>query len=231
MKNFKKSVLRLAGLAYGIVQKKSISYSQKGEDLILKSYFDHIGLKNGYYLDIGCFHPTWISNTHLFHKKGWTGTAVDIDDFKLRAMSLLRRKKVRTILAAINNDETVETTAVYKFKRVWSDIDTLDKKTAEKYKSEGRGEFFEAEVDCLTINTLLSQLPQVNLLNIDIEGLDHLIVQDINFKKYSPDVILFEDNENWGGDKKTQNKLLQNGYNLLFISGGSVAYAKMHKSD
>ena len=67
------------------------SYSQKGEDLIVHAFFGK--RKNGYYLDIGSFHPTWISNTHLFHKHGWTGTVVDIDQYKLDLFKLLRKTK------------------------------------------------------------------------------------------------------------------------------------------
>ena len=226
---FNLTILRFIGFFYGLLKKKSVSYSQKGEDLILKSYFDHLNIKEGYYLDIGCFHPTWISNTHRFHKEGWTGTAIDIDEFKLNAMSFIRGKRVNTLLAAINNDDSQNIATVYKFKRVWSDIDTLDKKTAQMYKKEGRGEFYTTKIKSISINRLLSNLPHVNLLNIDIEGIDHLVVKEIDFKKYAPDVILFEDNENWGGDKAIQNLLIQNGYGLLFVTGGSIAYAKLPK--
>ena len=53
--------------------------------------------RNGYYLDIGSFHPKWISNTHLLHKHGWKGTVVDIDNYKLNLFKILRRSKVNTI--------------------------------------------------------------------------------------------------------------------------------------
>ena len=76
------TLLRFAGFIYGYWVSKSVSFSQKGEDLLSVAYFAKRGIKQGVYLDIGCFHPVWISNTHLLHKQGWLGHAVDIDDFK-----------------------------------------------------------------------------------------------------------------------------------------------------
>ena len=51
------------------------SYSQEGEDLILKRIFGE--KKNGFYVDVGAFHPFWISNTNIFYKNGWNGVNID----------------------------------------------------------------------------------------------------------------------------------------------------------
>lgn len=218
-------IMKLIGFLYGYVTKIEKSYSQKGEDLLLKSYFDHKKIKHGFYLDIGCFHPRWISNTHKLHKAGWNGVAIDIDKFKLKAMKIMRGESVKTILGAVGNCATGNFGTIYKFNRIWSDIDTLDKSTAEQYKLEGRGEYSEETIEILNINSILEKCEHVNLINIDVEGIDHLIVNNIDFKKYLPDVILFEDNRNWGGNIETQLLLKKQGYELLFISAGSVCYA------
>ena len=54
------------------------------------------------------------------------------------------------------------------------------------------------------------------------------MILNINFDDYTPAVILFEDNLNFGGSKSVQKRLIDNGYAHLFSSGGSVAY--FHKS-
>jgi len=203
------------------------SYSQKGEDLLLQQYFLSTGLKQGSYCDIGCFHPVWISNTHLLHKSGWSGFAIDIDDFKLRSMSFARGDRVKCIRGAVRGkaDEGDKAT-VYKFaSRGWSDIDTLDKATAESYRLNGAGDYVESEVDLIDINRLFASLPHINFVNIDIEGLDKEVVLALDLAKYRPDVILFEDDESWGGSESVTSKLVSAGYQRLFISGGSVCYA------
>ena len=206
------------------------SYSQKGEDLIVHAFFGK--RKNGYYLDIGSFHPTWISNTHLFHKHGWKGTVVDIDQYKLDLFKLLRKTKVQILRAAVIPRKTKENKInVYKFftKRGWSDVDTLDFKTAEKLKNNGRGEYLIEKIQTIDINSLLNKLPKINFLNIDIEGLDTKVVNAIDFDKFEIDVILFEDNDYYGGQKKLIKKLEEKGYFHLFTSGGSVCYALKEK--
>ena len=56
-----------------------ISYSQSGEDLVLIKYLKYKKINNGKYLDIGAFHPRWVSNTHILHKKNFSGYCGWID--------------------------------------------------------------------------------------------------------------------------------------------------------
>jgi len=212
---------------YGILVSPVLSFSQKGEDLLVRSYFNRIGIKNGVYCDIGCFHPIWISNTHLLHKAGWKGFCVDIDEFKLSSMKFWRRKNVECILGAVcGNCDPDDLATVYKFKnRIWSDIDTLDKATAEEKRKGGSGDFVESNVNLLDINWLFSSFPHINFLNIDIEGVDKDVILALDLKKYRPELILFEDNKNWGGCDSIRNKLEHEGYERLFVTGGSICYA------
>lgn len=211
---------------YGTIKPPKKSFSQKGEDIIVHSFFGRS--TKGYYLDIGSFHPRWISNTCLLHKAGWEGAAVDLDDYKLNIFKLLRGSKVKTFKSAIvphkKNESFVN---VYKFfsKRGWSDVDTLDPQVAENLKNNGRGNYIVEKVPSIDINSLLEELPKVNFLNIDIEGLDTQVVDAIDLDRYKIDVILFEDNKNYGGEPYIIEKLIKKGYFHLFTSGGSVCFA------
>lgn len=221
------SLLRFVGFIYGYWVPKSVSFSQKGEDLLCLAYFAKRGITRGVYLDIGCFHPRWISNTHLLHKKGWQGHAVDIDEFKLRAMRIARGRNVQTHLGAVfAGSGATAVGTVYKFRRIWSDIDTLDRATAEEYRNNNCGEFYEEQINFININQLLDQLPKVNFINIDIEGVDGAVIKNLNFRKFLPDAILFEDNHNWNGEAEVVRILRKHGYEHLFTSGGSICYAQ-----
>ena len=230
-KTLPRKILLLLGAVYGFFKFAKRSYSEKGEDILVLSYFDRINLKRGVYCDIGCFHPVWMSNTHLLDRKGWTGFAIDIDDFKLKTMSFFRGGRVKCILGAVCGTATQgQRATVYKFRKGWSEIDTLDRKTAEKYRQDGRGNFSESDVDLLDVNQLLSQMPHINFLNIDVEGVDKQIVMAMDLSRFKPELILFEDNETWGGDRAVIEKFSSAGYAKLFVSGGSVAYVIPPKS-
>ena len=104
------------------------SYSQYGEDLIICNYFREI---QGNYLDIGCYHPKGISNTHLLHKKGWEGVVVDIDDYKLNLFKNRRGSKIEIIKGAISSSSSDYKVPVYKFNQPFSPYDTLSKEIAD----------------------------------------------------------------------------------------------------
>ncbi|OUL43327.1 hypothetical protein B0W81_04450 [Prochlorococcus sp. HOT_208_60] len=219
-------IFRTLFTIYGIIKRPQKSFSQKGEDIIVHAFFGR--RPQGFYLDIGAFHPRWISNTCLLHQSGWEGVAIDLDQYKLNVFKLLRGKKVKTIHSAVVPYKQEKSLInVYKFfsKRGWSDVDTLDLDTAEYLKQNGRGDYVIDKVPSIDINSLLEKLPKVDFLNIDIEGLDTDIVTAINLNKFKIDVILFEDNKNYGGQPLLIKKLKNHGYFHLFTSGGSVCFA------
>ena len=51
--------------------KKRYHYADNGEDVIIQGLFNH--RKDGFYIDVGCYHPIRASLTHLLYKKGWKG--------------------------------------------------------------------------------------------------------------------------------------------------------------
>ena len=223
---FPSNVVYFLGALYGWLKPANRSYSQKGEDILIHCYFNR--KKNGTYIDVGCFHPRWVSNTHLLHKHGWTGTVVDLDWYKLKAFEIARGSKVKTICAGVTTDTSHNSEAViYRFKRPlgWSDMDTLDSEAAQRTKDNGGGDFSCKKIKTISINSLLARQPCVDLLSIDIEGLDTSIVLAIDFTTCKPKAILFEDNLNFGGNPKVVEHLKSNGYFHLFTSGGSVCFA------
>ena len=68
------------------------SYSQEGEDLLLRRIFEH--QKNGFYVDVGAHHPFRFSNTYLLYKCGWRGINIDAMPGSMR---LFRRFRARDI--------------------------------------------------------------------------------------------------------------------------------------
>lgn len=227
---FPPKVYRQIGFIYELFRSKK-SYSQYGEDLIVNAYFQSIGVKNGTYIDIGGYHPVGISNTCLFHKAGWTGTVLDIDKFKLQAFRNIRGNRCITELGAVTNQksDSSEKVSVYKFRRIWSEIDTLSLDAAEAMALQRGISFDRSEVPLLNVKDLFARLGQVDFISIDIEGLDELVLLDIDLDIAKPSVIVFEDNINFGGSEKIKKFLGDHGFELLFKSGGSVGYHKTRR--
>tara|TARA_B000000475_G_scaffold184328_1_gene148579 strand:+ start:357 stop:1106 length:750 start_codon:yes stop_codon:yes gene_type:complete len=226
------SVMRILAFIYGMLLPAKKSYASAGEDLIIAQYFKDKNIIQGVYIDIGCFHPFWSSNTFKLHKLGWIGYCYDIDQYKLKMMKRFRKSKVKTFYEAIVpkanilKKQNFNYINVYKFLTPWSDLDTCDLVTAENHSKKYKLDYKILNVPANDINTVLNDLPSINFFKIDIEGLDELILMELNFELYLPDVILFENVEIWSGSKEIQKKLEKHGYERLFVSGYSVCYAQ-----
>ena len=204
---------------------KHKSYSQYGEDLIIDSFFQHhVPIKNGNYLDIGCYHPIGISNTYVLHKRGWQGLVIDIDDYKLELFKRRRGKNVEALKGAISSEDSVSKVPIYKFNQPFSPYDTLSEEIAKMRSKAINIEYTTEEVNQISINSLLHK-KHFDLINIDVEGLDELIVNSIDFKKFQPTMIVYESFDPFL-NSKTKELLNENGYTPLFISGGSIGYVK-----
>jgi hypothetical protein len=68
------------------------SYSQQGEDLIVESIFDYLGIEHPSYLDVGAADPVRFNNTYLFHRKGCRGVLVEPNPDYCRRLSAERPK-------------------------------------------------------------------------------------------------------------------------------------------
>tara|TARA_B110001452_G_C15118650_1_gene389907 strand:+ start:107 stop:817 length:711 start_codon:yes stop_codon:yes gene_type:complete len=205
-----------------------ISYSQSGEDLILLKYLKYKKIEKGKYLDIGAFHPRWASNTHLLHKRGFTGYCIDLDEERLRWFRFARGKKVQTISGAVSNlnDEYIK---IYKFKRKspFSLIDTSSLDHAKYFSSKLSIEYEEKIVKNHHINNIFTKVGKVNVLNIDIESKDIDIIKSSDLNIIDPEIILIEDNSGYFPSNDLTNFFLKKNYYLISICGLTKCFAKM----
>ena len=61
------------------IRKKS--YSMNREDIFVSKFFKF--KNNGFYVDVGAYHPLELNNTYLLHKKGWNGINIDINPLSI----------------------------------------------------------------------------------------------------------------------------------------------------
>ena len=54
-----------------------ISYSQFGEDIAAHTLLKQYQIEHGFYLDVGAYHPVYLSNTYLFYQRGWSGITIE----------------------------------------------------------------------------------------------------------------------------------------------------------
>jgi FkbM family methyltransferase len=166
----------------------SHSYSQFGEDKILNEIIkkDHV---DGFYVDVGCFHPKKHSNTYILYKRGWSGINIDVEKDKINSFNLVRRKD-ENILTAVSSNNKKKT--VYRYDKfsvnTWTSS-TEDLKSDKMFKDS-------YSIDSMSLNEIIENSKfngrEIDLLNIDIEGNDFDALKSLDIIKYNPKIIIIE---------------------------------------
>ena len=105
---------------------KRKTYSMDGEDIEIVKYFDN--KKNGFYVDVGSYHPIERNNTMLLYNKGWEGINIDISDFSIKLFDQLRPRDINLNLAVSKNEGEIE---MY-FQKKLSQLSTIKKEQIKK---------------------------------------------------------------------------------------------------
>ena len=198
------------------ILKKRDTYSQFQEDLFLQKYFKDIN--DGFYVDIGCYHPVKYSNTALLYNKGWSGINLDLNQTSIDLFNIARRRD-KNICAAISNKN--ESTNFY-FDHSLSSINTLNKEFSDfaakniSFKKHEKKEIKTYTFDSL-INNFYLKLNKIDFLNIDAEAHDFEVLEGFNLKKFKPKLICVElyDNKIEIVEKKFVNFLSKYRYSLI----------------
>jgi hypothetical protein len=161
-------------------------YSQFGEDKILNELIPK-NFTNGYYVDVGCFHPKKHSNTYMLFKKGWKGINIDMEKDKIATFNLARPNDYNFLGAISDKIEKVKIFRNQKFgvsstinKNVIKNEDIID----------------DDYIQTTTLNIVLETSPfkgkKIDLLNIDTEGNDFKVIKSLNIDVYNPSIIIIE---------------------------------------
>ena len=165
------------------------SYSMLGEDLFISKFFKNIN--NGFYVDVGAYHPFFWNNTYLLYKKKWEGINIDMNPVSVEIFNLARPTDYNVNAAITNkNKKNVK----YYSRNMINALATTVKSAAKT--SFLKGNYFEEKVRCSKLNTVIAKTKfknrKIDFLNIDTEKNEVEVLKSLNFKKYKPKLILVE---------------------------------------
>lgn len=167
------------------------SYSQTGEDLIVKFIFDTIKISKPDYLDIGAHHPYILSNTALLNELGSKGINVEPDPILFDFFLKYRENDINLNFGVSNMEGEQDFYIINN-----PVLNTFSKNEAEKYKLEGDFKIEKViKLKTLKVQSIISDYANnkfPEFLNIDAEGIDEIIIDSIDFKTNFPIVICIE---------------------------------------
>ncbi len=167
-----------------------VSYSQAGEDCIVSLALYLLGISKPSYLDIGAYHPTSLSNTYFFYKRGGRGVCVEPDPKNAR---LFRRKRRRDVLLGVGVSIGPEREADF-FLMKQRALNTLSRESATALEKSGEKIARIVKIKLQNINDIVEQYfsQGLNFVSLDTEGVDIDILKSFNFSKFRPQVFCVE---------------------------------------
>lgn len=171
----------------------SESYSQEGEDMILKPFFNDIEIRKGFYVDVGALHPFRFSNTACFYKLGWSGINIEPTPSAIDLFTEYRKRDINLNLGVA--EESTEMT-FYCFDE--PALNSFSKDLSEQRASTTNYKIIDKKkIQVKPLRVILDEFipkgQKIDFLNIDVEGLDLQVLRSNDWEKYRPDFVLCED--------------------------------------
>ena len=169
------------------------SYSQAREDVMLKFLFrKYLYEKHkGFYIDIGAFDPTKGSNTRYLYNCGWSGLNIDANPTSIEKFNLYRKRDINLHIGI--SERPSEKPFFYFGKN--DGINSFSESFIKKNKSVKNVEkIFQVQTETLSsvLDLHLPNKQTIDLMDIDVEGLDFEVVKSNNWKKYRPKILMVE---------------------------------------
>ncbi len=167
------------------------SYSQSGEDLIVKFLFDQLQIARPSYLDVGAHHPYYLSNTALFYENGSNGINIEPDPELFKNFSKYRKKDINLNIGIGDHQGEADFFIISS-----PTLNTFSEQEAKSYINEG--DYTITKTIKMPIHTLQGIIMEhakglfPQYLNLDAEGIDELIIKSIDYSNNYPLVMCVE---------------------------------------
>lgn len=165
-------------------------YSQHGEDGLLWEFFKDTS--DGFYVDVGAFDGKHLSNTYVFDRKGWDGICIEPEG---PYFDLCRQVRTASCFnVACVSDSSIKTLEFMTLDQ--GGLGSQAKEAFEKTKHKRKFTFSTTRVQAVTLNEILStsDVNTIDLLSLDVEGLEIDVLKGFDIAKYKPRVMVIEAN-------------------------------------
>lgn len=166
-----------------------LSYSQEGEDQILRRSFE--SQANGFYVDVGAHHPRRFSNTYFFYRRGWSGINIEPNP---DAIALFQQQRPRDINLCIGVAEQDGSIPYYVFDE--PALNTFDHALCEQRQRETPYKLVaQRDVRVRPLSAILAANiaeRRIDFMSIDVEGFDLQVLQSNDWDRFRPAYLLVE---------------------------------------
>ncbi len=169
----------------------NLTFSQTGEDLLIKSASRFLEITDPTYLDIGANHPIYLSNTFLFYLAGSRGVCIEPNP---SLASFFQKKRPRDTVLQIAIAPTNGITTLH----IVSDnaLSTTAKTQAAHFKQSSKHSVVqEIKVPAKTMADIIDEYfpaKDPDIISLDIEGMDLQVLESFDFHRSRPPIFCVE---------------------------------------
>ena len=190
-------------------------YSCFGEDLFIKDFFENDN--EGFYVDVGSYHPFFWNNTYLLYKKNWNGINIDANPLSNQLFNIARKDDYNFNLAVTNQKKNK---IKLFYRRKMNVLNTTDESFAKRNFPNG---YESKDIECLSLNNILEKTrfknKIIDFLNVDVENTEKDVLESLNFDIYKPKLIcveIHEENKESFKNNLTFKFLDEKGYKIVW---------------
>lgn len=179
----------------------------------------------GTYVDVGANHPLEGSNTYRLSLRGWSGLAIDPNPRFAGDFKRLRPRDTHLVMGVSQRPGRL---TYFEFDH--DHLNTLSPERAADLIAEGREVREKRIVETAPLSAIVEEHlgdKPIDLLNVDVEGMDLEVLTSLDLVRHRPSVMIVEDYGNYlnflNGDSKGpfRSFLHDNGYRAIAQSAWS----------
>ncbi|WP_271829617.1 FkbM family methyltransferase [Dolichospermum circinale] len=167
------------------------SYSQEGEDMILRRLFEK--QSDGFYVDVGAHHPKRFSNTFIFYSKGWKGINIDAMPGSMKAFNKQRPRDKNLEISIAKEQKNL---TYFQFNEPALNGFCKELAVSRDGSSSAYKIISKQNIEAYPLSVILDQHldtdQSIDFLSVDVEGLDLEVLQSNDWLKFRPKVVLVE---------------------------------------
>ncbi|WP_439697078.1 FkbM family methyltransferase [Mucilaginibacter sp. AW1-7] len=198
------------------------TYAQCGEDRILLTIFQALGIEKPSYIDVGANHPANLNNTYLFYLQGSTGINVEADPDLLEAFNRQRPRDVNiNVGVGLEASDTLDFFVMSN--RV---LNTFSREEADRIAAYGTYTVQSVrKIKVVPLQTIVDTYFAMgngpDFISIDVEGLDYEILKTLDLSKYTRTVFCVETLSYTEDNSAAKNEAIA----AYFAANGFFVYA------
>jgi FkbM family methyltransferase len=201
-----------------------ISYSQNFEDILLHRVFKNID--QGFYIDVGAWHPSLDSVTKLFYDRGWHGINIEPSREYFAKLKNSRTRDTNLNVAVSHLNGQLTYTEVKGSGLSGLDATVID--GARRHKLS----YAQYSVPTMTLQSIVDKYvgnQTVAFLKVDVEGHESEVLSSADWSTFRPIIVLVEAVDaitNAPAWDKWESQLLNAKYKFVWFDGLNRFYLR-----